>query len=181
MNIFDQLWKDIDGRCTYTVQDRQELEYIYNLMKGASSYLEVGTAEGNSLYVLGHALHKDAEITYIDFGEEHTTEKRDQVLDKLRRLYSVTGIHGDSNDFSVMKQVNGKQFDVVLIDAGHTEANVVIDAIFYGPLARKYIFFHDVQLEPVGRAFDWYCRQRPDKKSYKVINSDTYGYGVIEI
>jgi hypothetical protein len=53
--MFDQYWRVIKDRST-TVQEYHELEHVFNLMRDCESYLEVGTAEGNSLYVLAHAL-----------------------------------------------------------------------------------------------------------------------------
>lgn len=73
-----------------------------------------------------------------------------------------------------------KTYDAVLIDAGHDDFNVAIDAFLYGPLAQKYIFFHDIQIPDVNRAYEWYCRQRPECRNYRIVNSENYGYGVIE-
>lgn len=177
---FEEHWNFIVKRsqeaCIPVVQDKDEIKYIYNLIQGCESYLEVGTAEGNGLYVMAQALSPKAEITYIDYGEKHTTPHRNFILDKLQ---PVTAIHGDSNDFDTAKKVFGKQFDVVFIDAGHDDFNVAIDALFYGPLAKKYLIFHDIKLPDVARVFDWYAKQRPDCKALRVINSETYGYGVL--
>jgi len=102
------------------------------------------------------------------------------ILNKLND-YKITAIHGDSNDFSTFNQVRNKRFDAVLIDAGHTDFNVAIDALFYAPLASKYIIFHDVQIPDVSMVFDWYCKQYPNKNSYRIVSSQTYGFGVIEV
>lgn len=165
--------------CIPVVQDQTEMEYVYNLLKDCKSYLEVGTAEGNSLYVYANAMPKGSEITYVDWAEKHTKEPRDQIL-ALLEDYKVRPIHGDSNDFSTIHKAQG-QYDAVLIDAGHDDFNVAIDAIFYAGLAKKYIIFHDVQLKDVNRAFEWYAKQRPECKNYRVVNSEHYGYGVIEV
>lgn len=179
MPDFDALWHTITKRPgVITVQDRSELEHVFNLIQGCESYLEVGTAEGNSLYVLSRALKPDAEIAYIDFGEKHTEAPRNEVLEDLS---NVQAIHGDSNDVSSLRKLGDRRFDVVLIDAGHDDFSVAIDAMFYGPLAKKYIIFHDVQLPDVNRAFEWYRRQRPECESYKFVNSETFGYGIIKV
>ncbi len=161
------------------VQDRSELEYIHGLLSGCKSYLEVGTAEGNSLYVLANAMPKGSEVTYIDLAEKHTEDKRNFILDRLGD-YKVTPIHGDSNDYATLDKVKYNRYDAVLIDAGHDDFNVAIDALFYAPLASKYVIFHDIQLPDVARVFDWYCRQIPQKRFYKIVNSNEYGFGVIE-
>jgi len=180
MQGFNEHWDFIVKRsndaCMPVVQNKEELEHVYNLLTGCESYLEVGTAEGNSLYVLANAMPKGSPVTYIDWAEKHTEENRAFVLSRLD--YPVTPIHGDSNDYATLNQVIDKKYDAVLIDAGHDDFNVAIDALFYGPLARKYIIFHDIQLPDVSRVFDWYCKQM-NKKSYRVVNSEHYGYGVI--
>lgn len=180
---FEEHWDYIVKRsheaCMPVVQDKEELHYVYDLMKGCKSYLEVGTAEGNSLYVLAQALEKGANITYIDWAEKHTETNRNNILAKLGD-YKVTPVHANSNDVTTRDIVN-EDFDVVLIDAGHDSYNVAIDALFYGPLAKKYIVFHDIQLPEVEKAFNWYCRQRPECKAFRVVNSETFGYGILEV
>lgn len=180
LSEFKEVWRDITKRDgVVTVQNREELEHVFNLLYGLDSYLEVGTAEGNSLYVLAHALKSDARITYIDYGEKHTTLARNEVLDRIPQ--KVKSIHGDSNAFTTFSQVQHDRYDAVLIDAGHNAINVAIDALFYGPLATKYIIFHDVQLPEVSRAFEWYRAQFPERESYRFVNSETFGYGIIKV
>lgn len=190
MPEFAELWDFIVKRshdaCIPVVQDRTELEHVFNLLLGCNSYLEIGTAEGNSLFVLAQAMPKGSEIAYVDFGEPHTTTHRNAVLDRLAN-YKITAVHGDSNDFKTRQKVfNCKTppqlfYDAILIDAGHDSMNAAIDAYHYGVLAQKYIIFHDIQLPEVRRAYDWYCRQRPECRNYTVINSETYGFGIIEV
>lgn len=180
---FNDCWRFItqERPGVVTVQDRAELEYVFNLIQGAESYLEVGTAEGNSLYVLSHALKPRAPITYVDYGEKHTSGPRSKILAQLvSNGHPINEVLGDSNDFTTANRANGK-YDVVFIDAGHDDFNVAIDAMLYGPMAKKLILFHDIQLPDVDRAFNWYCKQRPDCKAYRVVNSDRFGYGVMEI
>jgi len=92
---FNDLWAFIVKRSNDAsmpvVQDKEELEYVFNLLKDCESYLEVGTAEGNSLYVLANALPVNSEITYIDWAEKHTKENRDFILSRLTD-YKITPI-----------------------------------------------------------------------------------------
>lgn len=175
---FRSLWK-FATRHGQIVQDYSELEYVFNLINGCESYLEVGTAEGNSLYVLAHALRKDAKITYVDFGEEHTKATRQEVLDKLSN--PVHGFHADSHNMQSIARANMYgPYDVVLIDAGHTYEDVVLDAVMYGPMAKKFLIFHDVQLPDVDKAFNWYCRYARPRNVHKFVKSEHYGYGIIQ-
>jgi predicted O-methyltransferase YrrM len=183
---FDDLWKDLQERSRRLaipiVQDYNELEHVYNLIQGCESYLEIGTAEGNSLYVLSQAVKPWSKITYVDLGEKHTTPARDEVLDKLASL-GITrphGIHADSNDPNTLAEITDK-YDVVLIDAGHSYKNAITDARFYAPLAKKYVIFHDICLPEVKMAYNEYCNIVCHLKHYEVINSKTMGFGIIEV
>ncbi len=188
---FDSLWRFIANRSQGfpTVQEYHELEHIFNLMQGCESYLEIGTAEGNSLYVLAHALPKNGVIFSIDYGESHTENAREEILSYLKKrgdlsddraIYSTAcNSHGPIALNEIINQ--HLVFDCVLIDAGHDYEDVIADAAMYGSLARKYIFFHDVCLPETNRAFEWYCKQRPECTAYKMINSNTFGYGIIKI
>lgn len=187
---FDELWRDLEERSKRfaipIVQDYKELEHIFNLMKGCKSYLEVGSAEGNSLYVLGHTLKLEISnnrpIAIIDFGEPHTEAARVEAIFKLKEVdIEVCEILGNSHNEDVQIRLHGGFYDVVLIDAGHNYEDVIADAIAYGHLATKYIFFHDIQLPEVKRAYDWYLSQNPQFKHYEFINSETYGYGIVEV
>lgn len=197
---FDKLWKDIEERSQRwsipIVQDRAELEHVFNLMKGCKSYLEVGTAEGNSLYVLSHALPDKAKVFSIDFGEKHTRLPCQEITSKLRERLDFNShtcnSHAHYAPPSALERWGidktpifiwelEKPYDVVLIDAGHTYEDVIADAAAFGWMANKYIIFHDIQIPEVRKAFDWYCAQNPQFKRSEFINSTTYGYGILEV
>lgn len=183
MKEFPDLWREVVKRSAVfpVVQDYNELEYVFNLIQGCESYLEVGTAEGNSLYVLAHALNLHAPITYVDYGEKHTTPHRNEIVRQLTdKGHAIKEVLGDSNDPLTAGRADGK-YDVVLIDAGHSYDNVSKDALLYGPMAKKFILFHDIQLPEVLRAFEEYCALRPDCKVSRAINSVSFGYGLLEI
>lgn len=178
---FTDLWK-FATRHGEIVQNREELEYIFNLIQGCESYLEVGTAEGNSLYVLSHALKLQSKVTYVDFGEPHTLQPRTEVLVKINNLHKIHNIIGNSHYLQNIARANMYgDYDVVLIDAGHAYEDVVLDAIMYGPMAKKFIIFHDVKLPEVDKAFNWYCWATNRKKVSRFVKSDNYGYGIIDL
>ena len=174
---FDELWRFIATRRPANVQDRTELEHIFNLIKGCESYLEIGTAEGDSLFVLSHALKPGSKITSVDFGEPHTIPYADQVIQLLAPDYCPALYRGNSMDASTYP--NKEKHDVVLIDAGHAYNEVISDAHMYGHLATKYLLFHDVKLPEVKRAVDEYVEET-GAKYREFIYSETMGYGIIE-
>lgn len=176
---FDELWS-FATRNGEIVQEKIELNFVYDLMKACDckSYLEIGSAEGNSLYVLGHVVEK--YIDYIDYGEAHTTPLRDECVGKLKELgKNVTGYLGDSTNAKTLP--NKQKYDCVLIDGGHDYETVLSDCMMYAGLATKYVFFHDVQLKPVADAIEFYLKRWPLGKYTTFINSPTYGYGILEV
>lgn len=191
MKTFDELWRDIEERsqrwCIPIVQDKEELRHVFNLMHGCKSYLEIGTAEGNGLYILAQNMAQYPHLTIVDYGEKHTHEPRTEVIKYLFDLgIGVREVYGNSHCVigEVIRSDSSydlERYEVVFIDAGHAYEDVVSDAIAYGHLATKYIFFHDIQLPEVRKAFDWYCGQNPQFKRSEFINSPTFGYGILEV
>lgn len=178
---FETRWRWITKRAggeVNVVQERHELEHIYNLMEACEcgSYLEVGCAEGGSLYVLGHMVKGAVDI--IDFGEIHTTPQRDEVILELGK--PVRQILGDSTKPEIFQMVRGNKYDCVLIDGGHDFDTVFSDCVVYGTLATKYIFFHDVQLPEVAKAIKAFLAAYDIGDYSTFINSSTYGYGILK-
>lgn len=180
MPDFNELWQfvvDRSQRGVMTVQEKSELEHVYNLMKGCDcqSYLEVGTAEGNSLYVLGSI---PKYIGFIDLYEDHTLDSRNEVIGKFdgRR---ILGYPGDSTNPNTHPR--DRKYDCVLIDGGHDFATVLSDSILYAPLATKYIFWHDIQLPEVKAAVEWFVKRWKLGKYSTFINSTEFGFGICEV
>lgn len=176
---FDDLWRFIVNRSQGfpTVQEYHELAHIFGLMRGCESYLEIGTAEGNSLYVLAHALKAGARIVCLDLCEKHTAAPQADIVARLDK-YNVSVCAGDSRNPDTL--LFKMPYDCVLIDGGHDYQTVISDAHMYGKLATKYIFFHDVCLPEVDRAFQEYAKTIGGN-AYKMINSTGFGYGIIGV
>lgn len=173
---FKQHWDWAASRGTFQ-QEYTELEHIYNLMKGCDcqSYLEVGSAEGNSLYILGQT---SKMVAYIDIGEKHTDDLRNRAIEALKK--PVQQFIGDSTTPEISRQITSKH-DCILIDGGHDFATVLSDSIMYAPLATKYIFWHDIQLPQVKMAVDWFVSRWKLGKYSTFINSPTFGFGIMEV
>jgi hypothetical protein len=92
--------------------------------------------------------------------------------------YAVAGIHANTMHRQAIEAASRRRYDVVLIDAGHSYDEVISDAMNYGPLADKYVVFHDVMIPEVNTAFEEYAR---GKNARKLINSESFGYGVITL
>lgn len=177
--MFDDLWEFVKDHCKVLAQNKQEMEHVYNLIVGCESYLEIGTAEGNSLYVFGNAMKKGSTISYIDAAEEHTKKYRESIIGHMKS-YNIIGMHGNSHHQDVIRKAQERRYDVVYIDAGHTYNDALEDARNYAPLANKYVLFHDVKIPEVLEAFNvWQLESKT--RGYTIINSENYGYGVVKI
>lgn len=185
MTDFETLWQFVMKRTergVMTVQERSELEHIFNLMKGCDcqSYLEIGTAEGNSLYVLGHAVAEWGSIESIDLGEDHTKLHAKEIFNLLSKRNHICFVTSDStNPTAINREI--REFDCILIDGGHDFATVLSDSILYAPLATKYIFWHDIQLPEVKAAVEWFVKRWKLGKYSTFINSDSFGYAIVEV
>lgn len=181
MSDFDEKWEWLANRAggpNNPVQEKSELRHIYNLMLGCKSYLEIGSAEGSTLYVLGSALDNfKYQIEYVDLCEAHTEELRREAIQKLGK--KVFEIKGDSTHKSTYDQVKQNRYDCVLIDGGHDFATVLSDCILYAPLAKRYVFFHDVQLPAVKAAVEMFNKNWNLGEYTTYVNSNNYGYGVL--
>lgn len=183
---FESIWQWMKERkCTY-VQDHDELKHICKLAQECNSYLEIGSAEGNSLFAIGNFLNPHSTIVSVDWGEKHTDQYRAEVIKKLREMnHIVVEIIGDSHDAKTLESVLAQQstYDLVMIDAGHETYDVMADCQFYSELANKYIAYHDIELQPVRKFWDW--KTKHDKYSalehYEFVTPGSpYGFGVVK-
>lgn len=183
-DAFSELWHFVINRDGVIVQKKDELEQIYKLMEGCQTYLEIGTAGGDSMYCLSHALKNRPSITFVDYGEEKIAKKRDEVINIIKtRGVNVRPVYGCSHLHSTIKEAAYfSPYDCVLIDAGHSYADVIADATAYGGMAKKYIFFHDILMKEVRAAFDWYVETHGYKNvSHIFCEGSEYGFGVIKL
>lgn len=180
---FNDVWKFITTRknAPTVVQNRDELEHVFNLVRdcGAQTYLEIGTAEGNTLYALGGLCDKSM---IIDIGEEHCKKARDEIIDFLG-LDKVLENYCDSTIYNEEMCFWEERPDIVMIDGGHDFATVLSDSIRYGECAKKYIFWHDIGLPEVNAAFEWYKERYPLGRYYKFATgpNTNFGYGICEV
>lgn len=178
MSDFEERWRWITKRAggeENVVQEKSELEHIYNLMKSCDckNYLEIGAAEGTTLHILGSI---PEYVDYIDFCEPHTESLRREIVGQNPKF---TCFKGDSTIPHLHNRDN--LYDCVLIDGGHDFATVLSDSILYAPLATKYIFWHDIQLPEAKSAIEWFVKRWRLGKFTTFINSEHYGYGIVEV
>lgn len=142
------------------LQDPDELAAFVALLKqeGVSSYLEIGSKWGGSLWPVGSAMPPGSKIVAVDLpmgtvAWSQTQNSLRTCTAELRALgHQVTLIWGDSTNPGVIKQVRELgSYDAVLIDANHTRSYLARDWSNYADICR-IVAFHDISWK---RAPDW--------------------------
>ena len=156
-------------------QQREEIEAVAKLIGECNSYLEIGTAEGGSLYFFAHKMGFKRAVC-VDLDEAHTRPYREWVFEQLSGAVEMTLYSGNSMDAAIIEQAAKEQFDVVFIDGGHDYATVKSDWVNYGKLANKYVVFHDICLPDVKKLWD----ELPGIK-LSLIGDGRFGMGILTV
>jgi cephalosporin hydroxylase len=121
-----------------------------------TTYLEIGSRNGGSLYVAAGFLPRNSRIIAIDlpggaWGHADSQNNLEVVAQKLRvEGYKVNLIYGDSQEPSIKQNLltylAGERLRGVFIDGDHTEAGVQSDWNTVVPLmhAKGLIALHDI-------------------------------------
>lgn len=148
------------------LQHAAELDAFVQLVKdaGVTSYLEIGSKFGGSLWRVGSALPPGSKIVSVDLQRGAGTPERLSLERTVRELqnmgHKVILIWGDSTQPTVISTVGTlAPFDLALIDANHTEPYVRDDWKNYGSMA-SIVAFHDIA---------WF-RKEPLKAGYSPID-----------
>lgn len=166
---FERQWNTATKDLPVVVQNKEELWALRCLMHDVDTYLEIGSSYGISLVCLGSMAREMA--VFVD-------ETKPQCLQQLVNLslglakggITVVPLFGRSDD--VIKGID-REFDVVFIDGDHSYDQVKRDWENYGPLARKFVAFHDILLDDPGRLFE------EIGGDLKIIGKDSeYGIGI---
>jgi cephalosporin hydroxylase len=141
-----------DRYLTDAAQDPREIAEFAELLanEGVTSYLEVGSKFGGSLWRVATALPPGSRIVSVDMPGGTKAWKESEASLKacaaeLERLgYDVTVIWGDSTDPKVIEQVKALgPYDAMLLDGDHRLDGLVKDWDNYRDIG-KIIAFHDV-------------------------------------
>lgn len=121
-------------------------EFIAVLQRAkCRSYLEIGSAYGESLLRVAHALKTPSWFVAVDQPTKHTLTALKEGADTIRRYgHDVRLLLGDSTNQDIVETVDTMgPFDACFIDANHTLAYVRADWRNYGPMCR-IVAFHDI-------------------------------------
>lgn len=121
--------------------------------------VEIGTANGGTLFLLTKIAPEDATIISIDlpkgtFGGGYPRWKVPLYKSFRRKKQKIFLIRANSQSQETLQKVrtilNGNFLDFLLIDGDHTYEGVKKDFLLYGSLVRKggIIAFHDIVFHP---------------------------------
>jgi predicted O-methyltransferase YrrM len=136
----------------FAMQDDRELAAFCELVKhnDVRTYLEIGTRFGGTFWQVGQALPANARMVSVDLPNASMFwQESKESLQKCAKALVEQGrevwlVWGDSASRSVIDEVKRLgPFDLILIDANHTEKYVEADWANYAPLARM-VAFHDI-------------------------------------
>ncbi|MCZ7644507.1 MAG: class I SAM-dependent methyltransferase [Planctomycetota bacterium] len=160
----------------------------------ASRYLEIGSRDGASLYVVAAHLPKGSLIVSVDlpaarWGGPNGPENLRRIGERLaRRGFRFHAIAADSHDPATLERVRQaaveEPFDALFLDGDHTYEGVSMDWRMYRPLVRDggLVGFHDLILSPrfpdvqVGRLFEELKKTHRTEQRFR-----QYGLGLVRL
>lgn len=135
-------------------RDEQQLLIQLALANGCRSFLEVGARHGYNFDIIVRALPAGSKAVAIDYpgrrwGKLGSDEKLREIIYGLcEDGYDAHLIIGPSASHETVEQaVKLGPYDLVYIDADHTEKCVRKDFEIYGPMGRM-VAFHDIAAIP---------------------------------
>lgn len=145
---------------TDIAQVPEEIDALCALFQanGVSTYLEVGSKFGGSLWRVANALPKGSRIVSVDLpnGTKLWKESSASLVSCVAKLneigYDARIIWGDSKDPEVVKKCRKYgPYHAIMLDGDHRSAGVTADWGNYGGLG-NVIAFHDIAWR---RAPEW--------------------------
>ena len=155
--------------------------------------LEIGTANGGTLFLFSRVASEDAIIISIDLPGGKFGGGYPKWKGILYRAFALPGqrihlLRADSHKPETLEQVeavlHGRKVDFLFIDGDHAYEGVKKDFEFYSPLVQKggIIALHDICLGPeenVGGVPEFWREVRGNYSSKEIVEDWTQGgYGI---
>ena len=140
-----------------TLQKKAEIEEFCKFIKSLSLkvILEIGTANGGTLFLLSRFSHPNALLISVDLPVGPYIGDYDYNINSFYKTFTLKKqkmvlIKDDSHEPSTLKllkkKLENKQIDLLFIDGDHSYEGVKKDFEMYGPLVKEngIIAFHDI-------------------------------------
>jgi cephalosporin hydroxylase len=159
--------------------------------------LEIGTAEGGTLFLFSNIAHEEAILISVDLYQ--TIEKRILFRYIKKEKQKIFLIQGDSHSIETLRKIEGilkgRKVDFLFIDGDHSYEGVKKDFEMYSPLVRKggIIAFHDIipdyytrygikTSSSAGEVYKFWNEIKEKYEHLEIVkdkNQDGYGIGVL--
>jgi cephalosporin hydroxylase len=142
----------------YLTKPQQHLDELREFVEfiranNVKSYCEIGCKHGGLLWAVAQAMPRGSRVVGVDLpnGPHGRTDSEQSLKDcfrELQRHYDAHLLLGDSTAEMIVDRVRAlAPFDVLFIDANHSEKFVRADFANYGRLA-SFCCFHDISAGP---------------------------------
>jgi cephalosporin hydroxylase len=161
-NIFCHIPLKYIGWSIAPLQIESELQILLNILqkRNIRRMLEIGTAQGGTLFLFARFLRPDSTIISLDlpegmFGGGYESFKIPFYMNFAEKNQHIHLLRNDSHSPSSLSKVKsiiqGQKIDFLLIDGDHTYDGVKQDYQMYAPLVSKggIIAFHDICKHPL--------------------------------
>jgi cephalosporin hydroxylase len=152
--------------------------------------VEIGSAEGGTLWALCRAARADALVISIDlpggaFGGGYSEQAVSRLRGYRRARQTMHFLRTDSHRPQTLIELKsilaGRQVDLLMIDGDHTETGVAQDFAMYAPLVRRggIVAVHDIVTHPVasGCEVDRFWRSLPEPRPSLSMSATTNAGG----
>ncbi len=158
--------------------------------------LEIGTANGGTLFLFSHVASRDATLISVDlpagmFGGGYPTWKIPLYKSFALSNQRIHLIRADSQEQSTLERVksilNGREIEFLFIDGDHRYKGVKKDFEIYSPLVKEggIIAFHDIvpgPREDVGGVPEFWEGIKSEYETTEIVkdwNQGGYGIGLV--
>lgn len=198
VSLFDFVYYTNEG-LIQTKQIKSEFIELLAILRKHNPHLilEIGTANGGTLFLFSRIAARDAEIISIDlpggmYGGGYSRLKiplfKSFALPKQKIHLIRANSHHKTTLNEVKKILDKKKLDFLFIDGDHTYNGVKKDFEMYGPLVKYQgiIAFHDIVVHPPKTKINInkFWNEIKDKFEYKEIvedwNQNWAGIGILK-
>lgn len=124
------------------IEMQEVIEYLYINNFKSSTFVEIGSYQGGSLWIYGNLLIRPKSIIHVI--EPLETRALNKVCDKLKELqYKLT--YYKKHSYEIVNNFKDESIDLLHIDGLHDYINIKRDWDLYYPKVRKggIIILHD--------------------------------------
>lgn len=174
----------------YAEQEKAELDWLLDRIRGARSILEIGSRYGHTLREFARACPR-ALIRSIDIGKDTTSKKRDSsdygydlaaVIEGLMPDHDAELLIADStSDEAFHWAMKWAPYEFIFIDGDHSHDGVRADWENYGLSMGRLVGFHDIANHGFGVLPLWAEIKRKYWTCEYVQEGNNMGIGLVNI